>query len=410
MSDPTLSDQRKSPTGVLPKNIQAWVMVGIALLIVAVVALSGKKAPATPANTQAGGGVPVAGALDETNRQIQELKAAQERLQQEAILSQQQQQLAQVTATPEPTPAAAATPEPGEDLAAAARKRDYTSLFASQMAASYRAGPVGKRSPPARVEGLETADATAQPEAGEAAPQLASDGSPPPPPATVAPAATPPATQQAASRPRHDTSNRAQPGAREFTLFEGTVLESALLTRLNSDATGPVIVTTTAPIYSRNRQKVLVPAGTRVLGEAKKVETTGQTRLAVSFHRLIMPDGYAVDLDHFVGLSGLGETALKDQVNNHYVKMFGASIALGLLGGLSAFGTQTPALGASVPVLDTYRQGVAASFGQEGARILDRFTNILPTLTIREGHRLRVYLTQDLLLPAYDEHTMPKDL
>ena len=44
-----------------------------------------------------------------------------------------------------------------------------------------------------------------------------------------------------------------------------------------------------------------------------------------------------------------------------------------------------------------------------GADVLDRFINILPTITIREGHRIKVYLTQDMLLPAYENHTMPGD-
>jgi len=43
-----------------------------------------------------------------------------------------------------------------------------------------------------------------------------------------------------------------------------------------------------------DRQHLLIPSGTKVLGEAKRVDTFGQTRLAVAFHRLIMPDGYSV--------------------------------------------------------------------------------------------------------------------
>jgi type IV secretion system protein VirB10 len=52
---------------------------------------------------------------------------------------------------------------------------------------------------------------------------------------------------------------------------------------------------------------------------------------------------------------------------------------------------------------------VASSLSQSGADVLDRFINILPTITIREGHRIKVYLTQDMLLPAYENHTMPGD-
>jgi type IV secretion system protein VirB10 len=151
---------------------------------------------------------------------------------------------------------------------------------------------------------------------------------------------------------------------------------------------------------------VLIPPGSRVIGEAKRTEAFGQTRLVIVFHRLIMPDGFSVDLDQFAGMSPRGESALTDQVNHHYLRIFGASIALGLLGGLSAVGTD--------PVLpstwDEVRLGTASSFGQAATRVLDKFTNILPTITIREGHRVRVWIAQDLLLPAYDAHAMPKDL
>src|SRR5215468_9868850 len=114
MSEPPISDQRKGPPGVLPKNIQAWVMVGVALLIVAVVALSGKKAP-TIAPGLSGA---TTGSLDETTRQIQDLKAAQERLQQEAILAQQQMAQAPLPQLQSPDANLSASPAPGEDLAA----------------------------------------------------------------------------------------------------------------------------------------------------------------------------------------------------------------------------------------------------------------------------------------------------
>jgi type IV secretion system protein VirB10 len=37
---------------------------------------------------------------------------------------------------------------------------------------------------------------------------------------------------------------------------------------------------------------------------------------------------------------------------------------------------------------------------------MDRFMQIPPTITIREGHRVKVYFTQDMLLPAYENHTI----
>jgi Bacterial conjugation TrbI-like protein len=77
-----------------------------------------------------------------------------------------------------------------------------------------------------------------------------------------------------------------------------------------------------------------------MLGEARKIGSAGfgqQTRLAVAFHRMIMPDGYSVDLDQFHGLDQIGEEGLKDQVNNHYLEIFGSSIALGVITGAAHY-------------------------------------------------------------------------
>ena len=60
--------------------------------------------------------------------------------------------------------------------------------------------------------------------------------------------------------------------------------------------------------------------------------------------------------------------------------------------------------GVDVTGAEVYEQGVANSLSQSSLRILDRYLNVLPTMTIREGHRVKIYLTQDLMLPAYDKH------
>jgi type IV secretion system protein VirB10 len=138
-----------------------------------------------------------------------------------------------------------------------------------------------------------------------------------------------------------------------------------------------------------------------VLGEVRRVDTFGQQRLAVVFHRLIMPDGYSVLLDQFQGLNQIGETGLRDKVNHHYIQLFGVSLAIGALAGLAQSNTH---YGVDVSGAEVYQQNVASSLSQSALRILDRYLNVLPTFTVREGHRVKIYLTQDLLLPAYDKH------
>ncbi|MGB9432893.1 MAG: TrbI/VirB10 family protein, partial [Candidatus Acidiferrum sp.] len=163
----------------------------------------------------------------------------------------------------------------------------------------------------------------------------------------------------------------------------------------------------TNDVYSHDRQHVLIPAGTKFFGETKKVEALGQQRLAVFFHRLVMPDGFSVNLDEFKGLNQIGETALRDKVNNHYLQIFGASLAVGILGGIAEAGTGNTF---SNSPFDQARAGFGSSLANSSMQILDRFLNILPTVTIREGNRVKVYLSGDLLLPDYVQHTMQPDL
>src|SRR2546429_9891373 len=101
-----------------------------------------------------------------------------------------------------------------------------------------------------------------------------------------------------------------------------------------------------------------MPAGSKILGETRKVDALGQPRLAVLFRRLIMPDGFSLSLDQFKGLNQPGDAGLRDQVNNHYLRIFGVSMAIGALGAVAQSGTAGPRTGSRT---DVTRQGVAPS-------------------------------------------------
>jgi type IV secretion system protein VirB10 len=202
-----------------------------------------------------------------------------------------------------------------------------------------------------------------------------------------------------------DSVNAA--AGKTYILFEGTVLETVLINRLDGQFSGPVECLLATDVYSHNRQHLLIPAGTKILGETKKVDLFGQTRLAVAFHRLIMPDAYSVSLDKFTGLDQIGDTGLRDQVNNHYLRIFGTSLAIGALGAVAEAGTGGVL---SQSGTDRLRQGFGQSTAQSSAQILDKFLNIMPTVTIREGHRVKVYLSGDFAVPDYANHKMPSDL
>ena len=189
----------------------------------------------------------------------------------------------------------------------------------------------------------------------------------------------------------------ADPAAWE-RVYEGSVLSAVLVTQLDGDFTGPVLAQVATPFYSADRQRILVPRGARLLGAAQAVEHQDQGRLAVGFHRLVWPDGRWVDLA-FHGLNAVGESALGDQVDRHYASMFAAAGAVGVLAGLTLQGSNPYAGGGA-----GFRASAGQGFGQSATQILGRLLNRLPTVTVRAGHRLRVWVTSDFLVPRPKPH------
>jgi len=176
-------------------------------------------------------------------------------------------------------------------------------------------------------------------------------------------------------------------------VHEGSFLEAVLVTRLQGEFPGPVLATVSVPFYSADRQRVLIPRGTRLIGSYQQVRRRDQSALAVGFHRLIFLDGRHVPL-RFIGLDQAGSTGLRDQVNRHYLSTFLAAGAVGILSGF-ALVAGNPYGGGFGPALAGAGSGIAST----GDDILDRYLNRLPTITIREGQRLRVWFTSDVLLP-----------
>jgi type IV secretory pathway VirB10-like protein len=436
---PELRRDAAEPKGVLQKNLKILVYLGAALLVIlaAVFSSGGKKTP---------NGQPVAGkgtppqpiVQDNTDNNVQDLKnqLAAERLkeqQQAANASSNTPDPALATATAAQQAAAAAyapngqpipcapgqacqqpaygqqnsaqaqlTPvqQQAQQLAAKERELAYNSRFASNLAYVHSADTVGQS------RGQEGGVPSTYP--------LPSDQNP----ATSVPAPSNFVAPRAAGEPqsapadplatKHNTEvNIDSAVGQPYVIYEGLTMDTVLMNRLDGDAVGPVKVLVSNPVYSHDRQHVLIPEGTIVLGEARKIGTSGfgqQRRMAVVLHRMIMPDGYSVDLDQFHGLDQIGEEGLKDKVNNHYLEIFGTSIALGVIAGTAQITQGGGVYGGSGP--QVFTNGAASSVSQSATTILDHFIQIPPTITIKEGHRVKVYFTQDMLLPAYENHTI----
>ena len=417
-----IQDKAPKPPGLMPKNIQAWVMLGLAVLMVSIMWLTGGNKAQPTQKSSVSTFQPPTQAVNEA--QINALQSRIQELQreQQTALKQQSKFFDSLPSAPQTSTLAQVsgpTSEPAapDPLQQEKKRRAYVSLFSSNVALSYRKELMQPEQATTTTQPPDEAPVRAQqPDMNQLAQILAQIPFPPTQAGIPVVAPQSPKVQPGAAAPEKaggETKRTANPNSldaatgKTYVLFEGTILETVLLNRLSGDFNGPVECLVTTDVYSHDRQHVLIPSGTKVLGETKRVEAFGQTRLAVAFHRLIMPDGYSVSLDQFKGMNQIGDTGLRDQVNNHYFKIFGASLAVGAIGGISE--AQSSGL-LNQTGTQSIQAGVGQSMGQTSQRILDKFLNILPTTTIREGHRVKIYFSGDLGLPDYANHRMPSDL
>jgi type IV secretion system protein TrbI len=484
-TSPQLTNKTSKPAGIIPKNAQTWLMLGVAALIMGVILFSGSSQPKSKAKPELPSRPYASDAnqrkIEEYKREVDEdtrrLELQKERARAQAALAAAAGQNSDLNGDPGQSGYASGQASPAgyssrygsqqqspEEMQRQAienekRKREYASLFASNVVLSFRKEQSGQgeksaaRTVPStqdssldqtqnpvltqleeRERALQERTAQAQQQADAAYgaalaaySQQAKDNGIlpdvalrqvggggygyPPSQATAAPM-NPNAMEEkhelAEKRAKQaDDPQLQQAQGKKYHLFEGSVIEAVLTNRLDGAFAGPVNVMVTTNVYSHDHDHLLIPQGSRLLGEAQKVNAFGQNRLAVAFHRLIMPDGYSLSLDQFQGLNQIGETGLKDRVNHHYVQIFGTAIAIGLVAGIAQANTTYGYNGTGT---DEMRQGFAQSLSGTSLQILNRFLNILPTVTIREGNRIKILLTDDLFLPAYDNHTIPSNL
>ena len=401
---PAITDRRLSPRGVLPRGVQTWLLAGLAAFMLLIMFVVGRpEAPARPAQEVAPAVAPSADRVREYQDRLRALEA------------QSPAQLADQQTVPTVDPRAynePSSPPPVDPIQAERRRRDYESLFASNVVLSRR--PESQRPDAGRVDtsiqsGMATGGGTPTvDEIADAALRAttraaglnrveAQSGTALPVRQSAAAGASQPPSEQVPERTA--AISAAGPLHR---ILEGTVIDAVLTNRLDGTTAAPVNCLVTNPLYSHSGQHVLIPAGARLLGETKPVQTFGEARLAVAFHRLLMPDGRTYRLDLFIGLNQIGDAGLKDRVNQHYLATFGAAAAVGLISGLSQFlGSAGLGQGDGDDRTVIIAGGIGDATSQATLQVMNRFLNRLPTITIREGHRVKVYLTSDLELPAY---------
>jgi type IV secretion system protein TrbI len=274
---------------------------------------------------------------------------------------------------------------PAQTAAEAARQRAQQERDTARTSGVFMGGQGGRPASAGDGAGLDLAAAAA-----------ASPGGSPATPPTAAPQGSAKRAFLNGETDRRTTSTeRVAAPASPYVVQAGSVISAALLTGLRSDVPGQVTAQVTENVYdSPTGRTLLVPQGSRLIGDYDDQVSTGQRRVLVAWTRLIFPDGRSVVLERQPAGDAAGFAGLEDRVNGHWG---GLARAAGL-STLLSFGAQLAADDNSSDLVRALRDGGQDTLNQAGQEIVRRQLNIPPTLTVRPGFPVRVVVSRDLVL------------
>lgn len=174
----------------------------------------------------------------------------------------------------------------------------------------------------------------------------------------------------------------------------GTILAATLITGLNSDLPGVVLAQITEAVFDVRGLRIVIPAGSRLIGRYERATLARQSRINVRWETLVLPDGVPLTLTDAVTADGAGHVGLADRVDYHpgqLAKGVGLSTILALADTRSEGGDD---------LSQALREAAGRTFNQAGQRIVQQAVDMPPTITVRPGWPVRIILVKGLALPV----------
>jgi type IV secretion system protein VirB10 len=181
------------------------------------------------------------------------------------------------------------------------------------------------------------------------------------------------------------------------------LIPGILETAINSDLPGQIRAIVSQDVYSFDGRRILVPTGTRLIGEYQSEATRGQKRIFVIWTRLLRDDGVSVRLNS-IGADSLGRSGLTGIVDNKWRERFGSAILQSVIGVgssyLTGYGSGQYSSGNGNTnadrAADLARETIAQTFSDMANQALAENLKIPPTISVHQGERIFVYVRQDL--------------
>ncbi|MGN0894185.1 MAG: TrbI/VirB10 family protein [Succinivibrio sp.] len=187
-----------------------------------------------------------------------------------------------------------------------------------------------------------------------------------------------------------------------YALMQGSVIQAVLLTGINSELPGQITAQVTRDIRdSISATHLLIPRGSKLIGQYGTQASFGASRVFAGFNRVIFPDGSSITLGAMPGQSTDGYAGFDAKVDNHYMKTIFNCVLL------SAITSSAQVMeskydyddGANVTVTRSARE-LSSNISEALSNIIERNINLSPTLSIEPGYVFSVALTKDLFFKS----------
>lgn len=182
----------------------------------------------------------------------------------------------------------------------------------------------------------------------------------------------------------------------------GTLIPALFLTGVNSDLPGMLTAQVSQNVYDTpTGSHVLIPLGTRLIGQYDSRVTFGQERVLLIWTRIIFPNGSSVTLEGMPGVDMAGYAGVRDRIDNHYGKLLSGVLFSSVLSTAAVTSQGATANGVNPSYSQLAAQGAGQAVNEAGQKFVQRAMDIQPTLTIRPGFRVGILLSKDIQLPPY---------
>jgi len=172
------------------------------------------------------------------------------------------------------------------------------------------------------------------------------------------------------------------------TAPQGTIIPAVLETAINSDLPGFVRAVVSRDVRGFDGTTVLIPRGSKLMGQYRSGVALSQTRAFVVWSRVLTPDGVSVDIGS-PGTDQLGRAGIEGETDTHFFERFGSAILLSVMGaGLNALSDNN----ANTAIII----GSSQQASQVASIALQKQIDIPPTIKVAQGTPLQVFVTRDL--------------